>query len=256
MITPFGGSRPNWRAWSSQEPRRCSQPVLQIVQAAYAGHGVGRVYELQHFGALQLRFLGVEYIGDAVGRERQASDHRLRDGSFGGFFGKAAEIGGHRVHAIGIKLEFQGVGTGQAGVGFADNLAQAVAVGQRQIQKFHQARQFGRHFDGGSGQHQGSSIGGEFLAYVAQTAHHYRVIHVAMEVFQHEDGLDGHGLEVRQRLHGVGGVVHGGLRPRAGIGTSECVEAGLRPALAGSGTRPHTAAGADQAVGDGPFKDG
>lgn len=76
-----------------------------------------------------------------------------------------------------------------------------------------------------------------------------------MEVFQHEDGLDGHGLEVGQRLHRVGGVVHGGFRPRARIGAAECVEAGLRPALAGSETRPHTAAGADEAVGDGPFKD-
>ncbi len=41
--------------------------------------------------------------------------------------------------------------TGHAGVGFADDLAQAVGVGQRQIEKFHQAGQFGRHLDGGGG---------------------------------------------------------------------------------------------------------
>ncbi len=39
-----------------------------------------------------------------------------------------------------------------------------------------------------------------------------------MEIFQHEDGLDGHGLEVGQGLHGVGGVVHGSSRGGAGVG--------------------------------------
>ena len=139
MITPFGGSRPNWRAWSSQAPRRCCEPALQIFQAADAGHVVGRVHELQHFGALQQSFLGFEHIGDALGRKRQATDHGLRDGAFGSFFSQTAEISGHRVYAVGVELELQGVGTGQSGVGFADDFAQAVAVGQRQIEEFDQA---------------------------------------------------------------------------------------------------------------------
>ena len=38
------------------------------------------------------------------------------------------------------------------------------------------------------------------------------IIHVPVEIFQNEDGLDGHGLHVGERLHGIGGVVDGGLR--------------------------------------------
>ena len=62
------------------------------------------------------------------------------------------------------------------------------------------------------------SVGGEFLAYVAQTAHDDRVIHVAMEIFEHEDGFDGQSLQVRERLHRIGGVVHRRFRGGAGIG--------------------------------------
>ena len=79
--------------------------------------------------------------------------------------------------------------------------------GQRQIEKLDQAGQFRRHLDGGSGQDQRPSIGGKFLADIAQPAHDHRIIHVAMEVFEDEHSLDRHGLEVRERLHGIGGVV-------------------------------------------------
>ncbi len=69
----------------------------------------------------------------------------------------------------------------------------------------------------------GSSVGGEFLAYLAEAAHHYRAIHVAMEIFEHEDAS----------------IVRPRLRRR------------MRDRLRSSGT----VAGADEAVGDGPFED-
>src|SRR5208283_4208388 len=128
-------------------------------------HVVGGVDELQHFGAFQQGFFGLENIGDAIGRKREASDHGLRGGTFGGLFGEASEICGHGIDAVGVKLELQGVSAGHASVGFADDFAQAVFVGQGQVEELHEAGQFGGHFDGGSGEDQSPSVGGEFLAY-------------------------------------------------------------------------------------------
>ena len=87
-----------------------------------------------------------------------------------------------------------------------------------------------------------------------------------MEVFQYENGLDGHGLQVRQGLHGVGGVVHGRSRGGAGIGSNRREDGSRQPisfaiALRNQAARRNrlgsgpAAAGTDQAVGDGPFKD-
>src|SRR5208282_778244 len=166
------------------------EPALQVVETADARHVVGGFHEIQHFGALQQRLLGVENIGDAVGRKRHAAHDSLRDHAFGGFFGQAAEIAGHRVDAIRVELEFQGMGSSHAGVGFADDFAQAAAVGEREIEKLYQSRKFGRHFDGGGGQHQSPAVSGEFLPYVAQTAHDDGIVQVAMEILEHEYGFD------------------------------------------------------------------
>ena len=93
-----------------------------------------------------------------------------------------------------------------------------------------------------------------------------------MEILQHEDRLDGHRLEVRQGLHRIGSVVHGGPRTGAGIVASRRQHRphqaiGFAVALR---ERAHSsfgtwinnglgsggaAAGADQAIGDGPLKD-
>ena len=150
------------------------------------------------------------------------------------------------------------MGSSEAGVGFADNLAQAVAVGQRQIEKLDQAGQLRWHLDGGGGEHKGSPVGGELLPYVAQAAHDDRIIHVAMEILQHEHSLDGHGLEVGERLHRVGGVVHGGPRTGAGIGVRLRGRARtkLRTRISNGLGSGGAAAGADEAVGDGPLEDG
>ena len=160
----------------------------------------------------------------------------------------------------------------QTGVGLTDNLAQAVAVGQRKIEELYQAGQFGRHFDRGSGEHQGPAVGGEFLAHVAQAAHHYRVIHVAMEILEHEYSFDGHGLQVGQRLHRIGGVVHGGPRTGAGVVANrrqhrshqsigfavalrDCAHSSFRTRISNRWGSGDAAARADEAVGDGPFED-
>jgi hypothetical protein len=54
-------------------------------------------------------FFALEYVGDAFGRECQASYNCLGDGAFGGFFGQAAEVACHRVYTGGIKLQLQRV---------------------------------------------------------------------------------------------------------------------------------------------------
>jgi hypothetical protein len=92
--------------------------------------------------------------------------------------------------------------------------------GRRQIEKFDETDQLGRHFNGGRREHQSAPVSGELLPYIPQPAHHDRVVHVAMEVFQDEDSFDAHALEIRQRLNRVGGVIHGTLGAGSAIGAT------------------------------------
>ena len=90
----------------------------------------------------QQLLLGFEHVGDGLGTQRVARDQRLRDGALGFFFGQAAQVGRHGIDAGGVELQLQRVGLREPGEGLVDDLVQAVAIGQRQIEIFDQRGQF------------------------------------------------------------------------------------------------------------------
>ena len=86
---------------------------------------------------------------------------------------------------------------------------QAVAIGQREIEVLDQRGEFRGDGDFGRGDDDCPTVGGELLAYVAQAAHDDGVVHVAVKVFQDEDGFERRRLHVGEGLHGFAGVVDG-----------------------------------------------
>ena len=88
-----------------------------------------------------------------------------------------------------------------------NDVAQTISVRQRKIKVLYQLFQFGGHFDFWRSDHDRAAVCGKLLADIAQAAHNDGVIHVAMKVFEYEDGLDRHRLHVSQSLHGFASVV-------------------------------------------------
>ena len=92
---------------------------------------------------------------------------------------------------------------------FVDDLTQAQFVRQRKLQEFDQAAQFRRNRDRRRGDDDGAPVGGELLSYVAQPAHHDRVVHVTMKIFENEGRFERHRLQIAERLGGFLAVVEG-----------------------------------------------
>jgi hypothetical protein len=135
---------------------------------------------------------------------------------------------------------------------FVNDLAQPLPVGQRQRQVLDQARKFRRNRNLRSGQNHGPAIGGELLPHVAQTPHHHRVLHVAMQVFQNESRFNGDALEIGEHLSRIPAVVK-----RLGafgkvVDLASAITSRWKGALLDRGDRADSAA--SQPAGDGPLE--
>ena len=139
------------------------RPMRLGAAAASASDSLGRlrltlcsagVDKFEHLRAFEQSLFCFEHIGDAIGRGPKAANYSLGDGAFG----RLPSVRPRKPRrprpstpAASSSLKFQSVSASHARVGFADDLAQAVAIGQRKIEKLDEAGQLGRHFDGGCG---------------------------------------------------------------------------------------------------------
>ena len=78
--------------------------------------------------------------------------------------------------------------------------AQALDIRQRKLKIFHQAGQFLRQGDRGRSNDDGLPLGTKSLGDIPQAPHHHCFFDMAVKVFQNEDALNGHGLQVSQDL--------------------------------------------------------
>ena len=158
-MTPLGGSRPNWRACGSQELRRCASHCFRVFEAADARHGVVGVDEVEHPGALEQSFFRGEHIGDAIRRQRVAGTMACEIARSASSSVKPRRLAAMASTPLASSWSLMVWRAGHAGVGFLDDRAQAVEVGQRQVEELDQAGQFRRHFDRGRGDHQRPAVG-------------------------------------------------------------------------------------------------
>ena len=149
-------------------------------------------------------------VRDGLGTQRVARDQGLRDSALGFLFGQAAEVCRHGIDSGSVKLKLQGVRLRQSCIGVVDDLGQAVTIGEWEIEVLDQRGEFGRHGELGRRDDDRTAIGGELLAYVAETADDDGVVHVAVKIFQDDYGFDCHRLHVGEGLHGFARVVNSG----------------------------------------------